>query len=122
MRVLNRSTNELVLLHMSWNGEDVWFPPIASAASSYAGMYGAPSADCTVYPNRHVLGVFEIPARMPSKDVLISYVTSGPTTNRVLVAIPNADRKAVRRSYGNFVFVVNGNGTVSTTVSSQPRL
>jgi hypothetical protein len=124
LRVLNRSTNDLALLHISSDAGDVWFPPIASAASSYEGMYGAPSPDITIWPRSHMLWVDQ-PARMPSKDVVVSFLTPssvGPVTNRVRVVLSSADREAVRGSHGSFVFTVNADRTIATSVSPGSRL
>jgi hypothetical protein len=111
IRVLNRSTNDLALLNISWDGHEVMFPPVASASASYGDAYGAPSPDVAVYPR----------VRMPNKQVLISYLTPGPVTNSIPVLLSKEVFQAVRQSHGNFMFVVNADGTITSTTSSEPK-
>ena len=112
IKVVNRSTNEIVMLKISWPGGEVnVLEGLASASASRNGMYGGPSADVTVYP--HV--------RTPTKEVLISYLLCHPphgfVTNSVRAVIPKDVSEAVRQTQGNFMFVINANGTITSTVS-----
>jgi len=111
IRVVNRSTNDLILLTISWDGHEVMFPPVASASASYGGMYGAPSPDVALYPR----------ARMPKKHVLISYLAPGPVTNSVRVVLRKEVLEAVRQLHSNFLFVVNTDGTITSAVSAEPK-
>jgi hypothetical protein len=112
IRVLNQSTNDLNLLNISWDGSAVAFPAVASAAASYSDCYGCADRDVTLYPR----------ARMPTKDVLISYLVPGaPTvTNSLRVELAEDILKAVQKSHGNFMFVVNADGTITSTRSAEP--
>ena len=110
IRVLNRSTNELGLLAMSWDGAEVAFPPVASVSADYSGAYGAPSTDLTLYPR----------SCMPTKNVLVSYLTVGGSvtvTNSVRIVIPDQVLEAVRHSHSNFMFVVNTDNSITVGIS-----
>ena len=113
IRVLNRSTNDLNLLTISWDGGEVVFSPVASASANYGDMYGAPSADVAVYPH----------ARMPKKSVLFVYVIPGspPVTNSVRVVVSKEVSAAVRESHGNFMFIVNADSTISSALSPESK-
>lgn len=113
-RVLNQSTNDLGLLTISWGGNEVGFPAVARANASYGDCYGCPGSDVAMYPR----------VRMPTKDLVISWLTPGPVravTNRVRVELSKDVLEAVRRSHSNFLLVVNADGTISLGVSAEPR-
>jgi hypothetical protein len=114
IRVLNRSTNELGLLTMSWDGTEVAFPPLASALADYKGAYGAPSEELTLYPR----------TGMPTREVLVSYLTPGATaavTNSFWMVIPKQALEAVRHSGSNFLFVVNTDNSIGLGISPDAR-
>src|SRR3954469_20193439 len=100
-------------MHVSWEGADVWFPTIASPARPWADAYGAPDSDVAIFPHRYLLRIIDLPARIPKKDVLISYVTRGPVSNCARVLIPKADRQGLRRPNGILLFVVHNDGTIT---------
>jgi len=56
---------------------------------------------------------------MPKRGVLISYLTPGPVTNSVRVVLSKEVLEAVRQSHSNFMFVVNADGTITSTVSAE---
>ena len=110
VRVLNRSTNDLSLLTMYWDGKEVAFPPVASTSADWSGTYGGPSADLTLYPR----------IRMPTGEVLVSYLTPGATaavTNNVRISIPQGVMEAVRHRGSNLIFVVSMDNSITLGVS-----
>ena len=111
IRVVNRSTNDLSMLAITWDGCEVMFPPVASASASHGDSYGAPSPDVAVYPG----------VGMPKRDVLISYLTAGPVTNRVRVVLSKEVLDSVRLLHSNFMFVVNANASITSSVSAEAK-
>ena len=113
IRIVNRSTNDLNMLYITWGNNEVMFPPIASVSAYNGEAYGAPASDVGVYPS----------CRMPTSDVLIHYLIPGarPVTNSVRVVLPKEVVEAVQESHSNFMFIVNADGTITPTVSAQPR-
>ena len=87
------------------------FPPVASASASYGDSYGAPSSDVVVYPR----------VRMPTRDVLISYLTLGHVTNSVRVVLSKEVLEAVQQSHSNLMFVVNTDATITSAVWTEPK-
>jgi hypothetical protein len=111
IRVLNRSTNDLSLFTVSWDGAEVIVPCVASVSASYGQAYGAPSSDVTVYPR----------APRPTTKVLISYLTPGPVTNTSWVVLSKGVLQAVRDGHSNFMFMVNRDATITSAVSAEPK-
>jgi hypothetical protein len=58
---------------------------------------------------------------MPTREVLISYLTSGPVTNSVRVVLSKEVLEAVRQSHSDFLFVVNTDATITSAVSVEPK-
>jgi len=113
IRILNQSTNSLCLVTLSWGGSEVLLPAVGTALADHTGVYGMPYPDMTFWPR----------TRMPTKDVVFSYLTWAggvPLTNSVRIAIPRQVLEEVRHSRSNFMFVVNMDTSVTLGVSPDP--
>lgn len=106
MRVLNRSTNNISQLTMTWERGYLSFPPMAPYKAQFPGAFGAPHWDTTIF----------LRSRIPEGQVIITYLTPGLITNRVVVPLAASDVDAVRFSRSNFMFVVNSDRSITSTV------
>ena len=116
-RVVNESTNILNLFTISWERGEVRFPGITGGHPppdySRGVPYGDFGRDISMFPSVH----------MPTKSVLVTYLIPGlpPVTNTLSIVLSEKVLKTVRHSHSNFLFVVNADGTITSSVSPDPQ-
>jgi hypothetical protein len=111
IKVVNQGTNNLVLLTMTWDGNEVPVSMIlVPKEESRQFMGGWEISDRTVIPQ----------CRMPTNAVVFHYLTAG-STNDVRVEIPKEVVAAMQESHSNFLFIFNTNGTITPTLSAQSK-